>query len=387
MAGILLLGSTSSQYEGFVATRARMAFDIDSTNRQIMCRSAHIATENLTSIKLAFQNFAPGLPENGNGSSATQTAAIEYPPGTINAVVKFGGSTSGTIANGSILFSDYTSLSIIPAGATFWVRKYLTSTVGFYYNHQYQSSTLGESTSVAVSGLTDQTQTTGAITGGTSQTWTQAPVAIIGHTTNPSVLIIGDSRTSGQGDSGESNNFDAKVGNIARSMGSVPFVNIGTSSKQANGWAGNAVATSALLPYGSQVIVALGINDLIAGRNQSQVAADIATILASASAIKKYPITIEPDTSDGGSPSAAWTTTGQQSNLVANRVAYNTLVRAGILAATGFYEVADVVESARNSTFWIVTPSPPYTGDGLHESGAGYALIAASGAIVPASYP
>lgn len=367
--------------EGFVATLARLSTSTpDTANFQQMSRSGHVATENLTSIKLAFQNFFPGNPDFGLGHVATQTASIEYPSGTIMSQVLFSGSASGVIPDNGVLFSDYTTVSI-PSGATFWVRGYFTNPNGVYPGPQTPS--MGDEYAVAATGLSDQTMIGSAISGGTSQGSLKPPIAIIGHTINPSVLIIGDSRTAGQGDGGSDAN--GAVGNIMRSVSAsgIPFVSIAVSSEQANTWATTATARNALLPYGSQVIVALGINDLdTGGFTAAQTVAAMQRLLSSAAAPQKYCITIEPHTSSTDS----WATVANQTNLSANRVAYNTLVRAGFAGLSGFYEVADVLESGRNSTFWVCAPSPPYTADGLHGSIAAYAAIVSSGVIKPITF-
>ena len=131
------------------------------------------------------------------------------------------------------------------------------------------------------------------------------------------------------------------------------------------------------LPYASQIIVSYGINDVAHGSAYDGIRA-IQSIWRAAGAQKKYCITIEPYTT---SVSKNWTVApGDQVNAAKNRIAFNNLVRSGIPGGTGYYEIADVVESSRDSGLWAGA-SPPNTLDGLHPSESGYALIASSGAV------
>ena len=162
-------------------------------NHQIMMRSAHIATEDLTTIRIVFSNFYNALKfgggptsDTGRGAASTITASVEYPSGTFTQV-KFDGSASGLIPNASVLFSDYLTVKI-PSGATFWVRLFTNNPAGIIFN-PWQNTFLGEAIDVAASGLTDQTM------GGTIRNkigWSTPPLAIVGMTKNASVIIVGE---------------------------------------------------------------------------------------------------------------------------------------------------------------------------------------------------
>ena len=144
-------GSLSFLYEGLVATRARMMGSPPSVgNHQIMMRSAHFATETLTSIRIVFSNFynanrnggSPIL-DSGRGAAASITASVEYPAGTFTQV-KFDGLATGSIPNANVLFSDYMTVSI-PSGAQFWVRLFTNNPAGIIFN-PWQNTFLGEAT-------------------------------------------------------------------------------------------------------------------------------------------------------------------------------------------------------------------------------------------------
>lgn len=373
-------------YEGFVATNGHMLYNTTASFNQIMSRSQHTAKDDLTSIKLLLSNFRPQIPDAGLGSAATVTASIEYPSGTIQRQVTFnGGSTSGSIPDVGTKISDYVSVSI-PKNSNFWIRVYYTNPSGLIYQGALEPGTT-EGAVVAISGLSDQTMTGAALTGGTAQTWIMPPLAIIGFTTTPSVLIVGDSRTL--------DNVQVAQGNVAPSIAAagVASVNIAFSGETAESFLSDATARSAVYPYGSQVIAALGINDMQANaRTPAQAAANVNALLPSFGAPKKWVITIEPYTDSVNH----WVSPDDQTLHVGaggavDAGAFNDIVRAGLSHANGFYEIADVVMTARNSNHWKVTTvgsdSPPFTGDGLHPNNSGNSLELHSGAIVPASWP
>ena len=140
----------------------------------------------------------------------------------------------------------------------------------------------------------------------------------------------------------------------------------------------------ALKQYVSHVITENGINDLRAsgtGLNQTAAVAfgNLQTIWGYFSDKKIYAQTIAPNsTSTDG-----WATTVNQTPdaNATNIAGYNNILRGTPSPALGYFEVADVVESARNSGKW---KAPNYTADGLHELPAGYLTIQNSGAVNPA---
>jgi hypothetical protein len=76
-----------------------------------------------------------------------------------------------------------------------------------------------------------------------------------------------------------------------------------------------------------------------------------------------------------------WATTDNQTTDATSataRLAYNAALRTGQHTAriAGFVEIADAVESARDSGLWKVTGADrAYTYDGLHESSGGFQAI------------
>ncbi|HTR14079.1 MAG TPA: hypothetical protein VMI72_12705 [Roseiarcus sp.] len=264
-----------------VAGPTEIPMSKDTTNLQMMSRTPEFATDSISQIRVAFPNFfigSSGWPDSGAnaqpGNTATVTASIEYPAGTC-AVLKFSGSSSGTIANGSFIVSDALSISI-PNGAQFWVREFTTTPSGatvFGDNSGtdagHYDAADGEKVIAAASGLTDYTSSCTAPNSwtGSDYGYPRKPIAVLGWTQHPAVCLIGDSRTRGAGDLTTGSYLPSNHwGQLDRWVGAT----FGTINLGANGdRAGDAVSDSAhflnrgaLLQYCTHAVFAYGINDI-----------------------------------------------------------------------------------------------------------------------------
>lgn len=351
-------------YEGLVALRCRKQFTGDTTNKYVMSRSAHIATESLTSIAVGFNALV----------SAVITASIEYPAATFTQL-KFAGSASGIaeITDPVALLSDYVSVSI-PNGATFWVRMYYVGATNQVTYNSWQNTFLGEAVTLSTTALTDATMG-GTITN--SGAFSCPPSLILGVTSNPSALAMGDSICQGVewGDVEDTSNsatgYNARVGTLARSFPSgIPFVNYGEPGVQAP-----EAQYIRGVPKFSHVFQEFGINNFnAASETSAQVIANLALSLTLAQPFSKnYQTTMTP-VSSAGVPGAC----------NAQRVIFNDALRAGTtgLSIEGYLEVADVLETARDSGLWNLT----YQGDVLHPNAAGYAAVQAANLIPAVSW-
>jgi lysophospholipase L1-like esterase len=365
-------------YTGFVATRCAFMHGFDPTPKQSMMRSAHYARDDITSLKLLLPNLriGGGLNETGTGATATVTASIEYPLGT-RTVVLFGGSSSGTIADINVLLSDAVTVTI-PNGALFWVKVWFSSTGGILYSgttatNSPINTTLGEAFDYGVTtpDLTNSaTNPTGTILGGVY------PLGIIGTTTKPSVLVLGDSKSAGTLDTGDGS---GDYGQECRSFGGLlAYCNAGVSGDQVQSLVGSHTQRVALGAYCSHVIISYGGNDITVGRTAAQVAADISTVAGYFSGKQIYVNTQAPVSSslDG------WTTIDGQTKDGNNavRLSLNTKIRNVLPGATGYLEVADQFESDRDSGYW---KAPYYTTDGIHPTQYAYRAVALSNAVGP----
>lgn len=352
----------STLYEGLVATRLRRLETSDGTNRYVQSRTGHVASENLTAIAIAF--------ENQSGASATLTQAIEYPAGTFTQVTWLG-ATSYTYSTIYAIISDYIPISI-PAGATFWIRSYYADSIAGCFYNTWQNSFYGEATTLSTTALTDLTMG-GTITN--SGAFSMPPCGIIGLTTNPSWFVCGDSLAMGVGDSEDTTNTatgrDGKVGIIARSLGSVPFLNCGVSGA-------NSMPSGCgrIVGKASHVINQIGINTLRGGASSATLTTAIAVFL---SLLKPKQRRYQTTITTSGTSTDGFVTVGNQTPHSSNaqRILFNDSLRAltSGLSLTGVINACDQLESSLDSGAWIVSPTPPYTGDGLHPNVAGYLIV------------
>lgn len=378
-------------YEGLVATRLHLPQNSTTSNHWLMARTNHVATDTITAIKVAFANFyiqASDMHEWGNGGVATITASVEYPAGSFTQL-KFSGSASGSIpavsASGAttevgVLISDSAAVSI-PSGATFWVRHYFTNASGIIHSTG-QDTANGELLDFGTTPAGGQDKTMGGtIVDAGGNGYSAQPVAIIATTTKASVIAVGDSIGYGYDDATASATDWAR-GVVCHGIPStIPNLNMGSFGSYAQTFLTVAPSRAALFAYCSHAVFQHGFNDLMdhTGGHTPQTA--VATIsyqqaLAAAfpSGVRKLLTTITPRTS------GTWSTLGGQtvSGDEAARISYNALVRANANAGFADYlEVADTVESSRDSGKWVVAPSPPYTGDGIHPNPAGNVLSSA----------
>lgn len=359
----------STLHEGLVAFRTRRLDTADATKQFVQSVTGHVAAEDLLAICVAF--------ENQNGGTATLTQAIEYPAGVFTQVTWLDGAPSYTYSNTYVMISDYIPVNI-PAGATFWIRSYYASGDSVCFYNTWQNSFYGEATTVSATALTDLTMG-GTITN--SGAFSMPPCGIIGMTSKPSWFVSGDSIVQGIGGTSmeDSTNTatgrDGRVGIIGNSIGNQPFLNCGVSG-------------STLMPPGctrmvgkvTHVVNEIGVNNLSGGVTAAAYIALIAAFLSlTKPKQRRYQTTITSHTTDPGTPAGAFTTLGQQTSDASKtqRNLFNDSLRAGTtgLPLTGVIDVNAPLESSQDSDVWLVSPTPPYTADGLHPNIAGYTLV------------
>lgn len=361
-------------YLGFVATRAEPAQGTDG-NTQMMSRTFHIAMTNIYACKLVFPNWTSQINETGNGGTATLTASVEYPSGTFNRITFNSGITSVSIASGSTVFSDTINLSTpIPEGALFWVRTYYTNPNGVIYQFFGFNTSGYDSAEEGTSGIVDQTMIAGTVAA-TPAANVYLPEAIIGYTNKPSILIFGDSRAIGGTGTPSvfGSGYELLVG---RYYG---YSNMSLSSAKMSDYITNHAQRNLLIPYATHVITEFGINDLNAGTTAVQLEAYDKT-LSTYLSVPLYATTLEPFASSADS----FRTLNGQTVSNVTRATYNDDLRNHLVPGVSNYiEMADTVESSRDSGKWMVNGQPNYvsSGSGLHPNQGGYALEA--NALIP----
>lgn len=386
-----------SRYLGAFATGVQV-FNANSTgNKQGMSRSTHTAKASVTGPQIVIGNWntnGANHAEQFYGSPTTWTASIEYPAGSGTCYpATFGGAASSSPNGGVTIISDPVMAGASPlaitTGTKFQVRLYQNGAGGISYVGLEDYTAEGEVYNFGPSGITDRTVTCDAIPS-TSVVASQRPQAVVAMIDTPSVMIIGDSRAAG----GASDVFSGgvtDVGEIARSVGaSYGYINASTSGQRVEHFLASNTRQRALAQYASAVHVQLGVNDVTALRTLGQIQADLQAVWALFPGEPITQSTISPRTTS----TDAWATLANQTAAAGfstagngTREQLNDWIRTRPTGLTTYFEVADQVESSRNSGKWKVTGAANYaTIDGTHESAAGYLLIPAANAIPAASF-
>lgn len=366
---------------GLVAGPGRVCNARNTTFQQMMSRTKHFAYEDISSIQMVFANWfidaaSHPYPEAGSGADLVLHAAVEYPVGVFSEL-NFSGSATGVIPSGANLLNDPEPVAI-PKGAEFWVRTYATCTAGVpcAYNvsgDQQSTNTNAHQSRFAESGVVDVVMG-GAITSMSNSTGlAYGPVAIIGETNQPSFIIYGDSIALGAGDVADST---VHMGAVARGIGSeYPYILAACGGDRLGNLLLSNTRRIALADYCTHAVNQYGSNDIMSEQISHM------TMLSRMDEFAKllpdhsiYATTIVPRSTSTDS----WTTTANQTPVAsgAQRVYFNNAVRDGVPGYVGYFEIADALETTRNSGIWKVTGAAfGYTYDGIHPSAAGYQLI------------
>lgn len=367
-----------ASYTGQVASPTRLPINrvAVGTLAQSLCRTRHIAMAPISSIQLGYAGFfLNGGTETGVGATVTHSASVEYPVGTLaepgtRTRITFGGSNDGAVISSFRLFSDSVVIpGGIPEGAEFFVWTFARAASGFIPRQDGSGVHIadpdnGGAYTAALSGLTDVC-TSGTFTH-TDDDHALGPCVILGTTTKPSVLLLGDSRGYGADDTWDGT---PHIGEVARSLGKagIAYASFSAPSHAMSKYTTDHSREDDFWPYFTHQIIQLGTNDINAG-------ASLATMQTRANAIKNYAgapartgiITVAPRSTS----TDAWATVGNQTTAGndAVRVTYNDWIR-GAAAFWRKFEFSDVVESSRNSGLW---KAPGYTLDGVHQTQAAF---------------
>lgn len=376
----LLFGRRSSRRARPIATRGfSYNFLSGGTNTGGNYKLQHIAASDagFSSPVLLYGNWSITGTELDGSDSITVRAAIEYPSGTFTPVY-FSGARDVVIAPGGFVRSDPVAGLTIPAGAALWTRTYVTvASVGqkWPYNsvsNQRNAYVEGAAEGTATSDLT----TTGTIPDNIANCY--SPLAILGTPARaiPAVLLAGDSIMY-NGTGGDTTWADF---GLADHFGTVKIAKIGDRAQ----FFLSSHAKRLRADYGAtHVICNYGINDIDGGsRTLAQLQSDITGVWQAFVdlGIKVFQTTLTPYTSTTDS----FATTANQTPKMgatkeAIRTSYNDWIRTTPAPLTGYFETADLVESARNSGLWAADGTPNrYTSDGLHPNANGNTALAAA---------
>jgi len=208
-------------------------------------------------------------------------------------------------------------------------------------------------------------------------------VSIIGRPTSSSPFVlggVGDSITYGTGDTNASG---GPLSWFTRGTNAtVPAFRYSRSGQWAQAVALSSLYSLPMMSGCTHSLVLLGTNDLLnSARTFAQITGDLITIYKGliAEGVKPVGVTIPPRTAS----SDAWATTANQTFDKTNytggasslRSQINTWIRAGGGGnLVGYFELADIVETARDSGIWLAG----YTSDGTHPNVTGHTAIGAA---------
>lgn len=371
---------TAASTFGGSASRAQPCPSLSTagTNLGGTTRCRHIFPVSVSRFEILYGNYY-----NNNGVEAdgpnpyTVRAAVEYPSGTFTPLF-VNGSRDITVAPGSTVKFDPCTLTI-PASTQFWVRTYVNVTANTMQWPLVGALDVANGEGSVVSATPSDQTTSGTI--GPNAGFGMIPFAVrpLGLSAGTLTLgIVGDSISfglydtiGGRGWTGQAFDNAALVQKIAYSSERAAVFNDPNGRKRRIG----------LLNGCNVGICAMGTNDVsFAGASLSSVQTILQSTWAAMASLgmKVFQTTITPRTTS----TDTFATTGSQTVAATEstiRVPLNDWIRTTPSGLTGYIELADTVETARNSGIWKATGTAQgYTQDGTHPVAAGYALMAAA---------
>ncbi|MBB4642380.1 SGNH/GDSL hydrolase family protein [Rhizorhapis suberifaciens] len=312
-------------------------------------------------MKLVYANRCS---EAAGFNDITVSARVRYPAGTGDWIaVTFASQSSITITStGADVTTDEIDLTI-PALTYFEIETYVqVASVGQKWSTMDQVSLEadnGEGQLLGTSSLAGQTPTPGDVTE------FYGPVAILGQSTaTRAFACITDSIGNGAGDTLTGN----EIGFLQRTIASdYPVIYLGTSGEQASDWVSAHSKRLALLDAcgATDVILAMGTNDIANTRSYSQVRDDLMLILSMAAARELGTAVCTILTrSSGGTPATGFTVGG-----VADQV--NDFLETNLPLGTKFVDTRPGWQNASNVILSGLTD------DNTHPNATGHAAIAA----------
>lgn len=346
---------------------------------------AEAAYGNFASIDFAGDDINPGdslivrLPnwfysattESGPGSTTQFQVSLEYPLGSTPARFTFATNTGDPFQSITSNNTDVETVALvyagtaIPKGAAFKWHVFAFSLGGGIPINQTSAYLPDDRLELSTSPLTPRTST-GGVYGIPSTGRKLAPTLLRKLTIRASVAGQGDSNTLGTPNlvttSFPASDDYGMQGLTARSVApNLSFMNLGSYGDTAAAFiTASGTKRCSLMGYASHLIFADGINDIVINnRTGAQVYADQVTKKGLFPGVKIGICTLAPCTT------GAWSNPDGSDQVLraqeAERLAYNTLVRANSGAFDKVFDTAPVV--TQGASKWI---APNYTIDGTH---------------------
>jgi lysophospholipase L1-like esterase len=386
------------QFYGQVATNCRIFNSKAGANKGISARNHHRARGSISELAMVLPNWyverSGSKFEYPNNAGMVCAASIEYPAGVFHRL-QFNLAVRDVIAGGDYLVSAFAPITI-PDNAEFWTNIWLSaaSTILFFNAATGQVAANGEKGTVSATDVTDYTMANHT---GSAQSYGVWPLALIGRTGEKPVAILSDSIGEGLGDASD---IADHVGMLARLLGpALPYINLSQSGDRLELILQSNSKRFAVLGYARSLVLGLGVNDISAGRSLPAIQADMIALWTEA---KKH---LQPDgrvvqttltpsctstdsfaTLANQTAAANFSTSGSGTREQLNDwlrdgapivdgtaapIGTPAAIRAGTTAHPlhGVLDMADAVESARNSGRWRVDGTAfKWTIDGLHPS-------------------
>lgn len=363
-----------------VANRLQYNTATQSVTQPATYRRQHHAHPSgaISAIKTIDVNrYLSGVAAGTAGNAHTIKRTIEYPQDVFTPVL-WGGSATIAITSGQTVTSDVVAGLTIPAGAKFWERTVVLTTV----TRPCMELPAGANvTAVDDGSASGDFYNSGTISPGSINTiGANMITGTVNATAARAFVLLGDSLVLGTGDITNSGSKGG-AGWPARLMdqGGWPYFKMckgGQGIVDAVTLSATINANLALFAW-TDLLAEHGINDLsLNSRTKAQVEADYQTIFALSNIVGKriYKTTITPRTTSTDS----WATTANQTptttGTMADLTGLNTDIRAGLPNVTGVIDAADAAMSARDS---LLHKAPPAgTPDGTHPNSTRHSLIA-----------
>lgn len=363
----------------------------NGTDTSMTSKTSHKAVHDITEVRLVYGNFynAAGV-ETAGPNDISVKFAIQVTTDTYRVRGTFGSKRTVVIEPGTRATSDPIPVDI-KAGESFFVYTYVSvASAGMKWPQGLQTQSPESEGRVVGVDYTD----TGTVTIGSF--FSYAPMQLLGRPPKADTISLGGIGDSIMAGSGDSNTHGFWARGISGNMSEQRTAYAG---EQASGFVRRDLSQYRLplLASATHIVCELGINDVKGAVPLATLQAFILTIWNKAKrrAPKVYQTTLTPVSTS----TDAWATTGNQA-VTANetvRVGFNNWVRAGapidpatgaavaigtsgalLAGATnhplaGHIELADTVETARNSGIWKAA----HTGDGTHPNVTGHTAMAA----------
>lgn len=322
--------------------------------------------------------------ETAPGNAVTVQRAVEI--GAATGRVLYGGANSGTVPNGSTLWSDdflpaALSLSGFTPGADIWHRYILDTAVGELYTNRPSTGTgtpAGESTNATATSV-DRLLSSGALpTEGTTigQALASPGLAIgLASDHGPTVLVVGDSRFYGfGGDNGPGLGTASGPARMALEQAGLPHAMQARSSTRIDQFVASNFANGTnrlpAIAYVSDILGNWSTNDMQAGgRTANQILADIAAFVIKAKLInpkvRVWWTNLAPRTNNTNTPSGLFVAGAANGRDTFNSEIENNFAAYGL---NGYVDIRSVCEDPAQRDRWqnYATQST----DGVHSTQA-----------------